>query len=156
LPSPLYYAAKAAVIGLHALRGHRSHSILGAPGQLLGRRGPHWIGAVRELPIATVPVARVPVIGTLVVAAPEKLAAALLWSARAGSHLNLELHGIDVLDASDGAPAALAGVQPGLTLPASRKLQRLRALLADMKSRAQVATLESAAAALLPGIAAPH
>ena len=156
LPSPAYYAAKAVAIGLHALRGRRSHSILGPPAQLIRPRGPHWIGAVRELPIATVPLARLPVIGTLVVAVPEKLAASLLWSARAGSHLNLELHGIDVLDAGDGAPAALAAVQPGLKMPASRKMQRLRALLTEMKSRAQVATLESAAATLLPGVAASH
>src|SRR5256714_4428648 len=47
LPSPPYYAAKAAAIALHALRGRRSRSILGGAGQLFSRRAPHWRGRGR-------------------------------------------------------------------------------------------------------------
>ncbi|HEX9575628.1 MAG TPA: polysaccharide deacetylase family protein [Myxococcales bacterium] len=149
LPSPPYYAAKAAAITLHALRGRRSRSILGGAGQLFSRRGPHWRLGVRELPVATLPVLRAPVIGTVVLAAGERIAKALARAAGAGGHLNLELHGIDALDASD-ATAGLAAYQPGLRLAASEKLRRLRALLDSLRARTESLTLEESALRLLP------
>ena len=164
LPSPLYYAAKAAAIGLHAVRGRRSHSILGGPAQLFYGRGPRRlpvaavkagvggasVSLLRELPVATLPVVRAPVIGTVLVAAPDSVGGKLLWAARAGGHVNLELHGIDVLDSTDGAPPELAAVQPGLKLPASVKLRRLKAAIAEVQRRAEAVTLEEAAGRLLP------
>ena len=150
LPSPLYYAAKAAAIGLHAIRGRKSHSILGRPGQLFYGRGPRRLNGLRELPVATLPFVRAPIIGTLVVATPEKLAAKLLWAARAGGHVNLELHGVDVLDSTDGVPRALSAVQPGLGLSAGVKLRRLKAAIASVQGRAEAVTLEAAAQRLLP------
>ena len=149
LPSPPYYAAKAAAIALHAFRGRRSRSILGGVGQLFSPRGPHWRGGVRELPVATLPVLRTPVIGTVVLAAGERIANALARAAGAGGHLNLELHGIDALDASD-AGAELAAHQPGLRLAAAEKLRRLRALLDSLRARAESLTLEQSALRLLP------
>lgn len=142
LPSPPYYGLKAAAMALYALRGRKSHSILGAPGQLFARRGPHLRRGVRELPVATTPVLRAPVIGTLVLAAP--------WTARwgaAGGHFNLELHGIDLLDATD-VPPGIAAAQPGLRMPAVEKARRLRELLRALPGEAR--TLEQAARALLP------
>jgi len=158
LPSPLYYAAKAAAIGLHAIRGRKSHSILGGPRQLFYGRAPRWLPVatpsvqtrLRELPVATLPVLRVPIIGTIVVATPEKLAAKLLWAARAGGHVNLELHGVDVLDSTDGVPRALSAVQPGLRLSAGVKLRRLKAVIESVLERAEAVTLEAAAQRLLP------
>ncbi|HYR18222.1 MAG TPA: polysaccharide deacetylase family protein [Myxococcales bacterium] len=149
LPSPPYYAAKAAAIALHAFRGRRSRSILGGVGQLFSPRGPHWRGGVRELPVATLPVLRTPVIGTVVLAAGERIANALARAGGAGGHLNLELHGIDALDASD-AGAELAAHQPGLRLAAAEKLRRLRALLDSLRARAESLTLEQSALRLLP------
>jgi len=149
LPSPPYYAAKAAAIALHALRGRRSRSILGGAAQLFARRGPHWRAGVRELPVATLPVLRAPVIGTLVLAAGERVAAGLTWAARAGGHVNLELHGIDALDASDATPE-LGRLQPGLRLAAAEKLRRLRALLERLLAVGEALTLEEAAVRLLP------
>ena len=142
LPSPPYYAAKAAALALYAVRRRRSGGILGSPGQVFGSRAPHWRSGLRELPIATLPFLRVPVIGTVVQAAP--------WTARfgaAGGHFNLELHGIDLLDASD-VPPELAAVQPGLRLPAREKVSRLRALLRSLPGEPRA--LEEAALALLP------
>lgn len=144
LPSPLYYAAKACAIGLHALRGRRSHSILGGTGQLFGSRRPHLRAGVRELPVATLPFLRAPVIGTVALGVGDGTAALLARGAFAGGHLNLELHGIDVLDASDATPE-LARVQPGLAVKASEKMRRLRALLVRVRERATVVTLEQAA-----------
>lgn len=150
LPSPPYALAKAAVLGLYALTGRRSRSILGAPGQLFGSRKPHRLGALRELPVATLPVLRAPVIGTVVNGLPDGLAAWLSRAAFAGGHFNLELHGIDVLDDTDGAPVELAAAQPGLRLPATEKVRRLSALFAALQARAQACTLEEAAVRLLP------
>jgi peptidoglycan-N-acetylglucosamine deacetylase len=149
LPSPPYYAAKAAAIALYAARGRRSHSILGGIGQLFARRAPHWREGVRELPIATVPVLRAPVIGTLLLALRGPPALALARSGRAGGHLNLELHGIDALDVSDATPE-LAAAQPGLRLRAAEKLRRLRSILESLRAQAEPLTLEQAALRLLP------
>jgi hypothetical protein len=142
LPSPPYYAAKVAALAAYALRGRRSHSILGNPLQLFARRGPHLRRALRELPIATTPLLRAPVIGTVVLALPG----AARWGF-AGGHLNLELHGIDLLDKSD-VPAPIAAAQPGLGMAAVEKVQRLRALLRSLPGEA--CTLEEAAKRLLP------
>jgi hypothetical protein len=150
LPSPPYYAAKAAALGLYAIRGRRSRSILGAPDQLLASRSPHWRGGIRELPIATLPFVRAPVIGTLLAAVPGAVGTALARAASASGHLNLELHAIDALDATDAVPAALASAQPGLGTPAAVKLGRLRDVLIALRGRAEVCTLEKAAVRLLP------
>jgi len=149
LPSPPYYAAKAVAIAVYTMRGRRSRSILGGVGQWFARRTPHWREGVRELPIATVPIVRAPVIGTSVLALRDRAAAAFTRAGRAGGHLNLELHGIDALDASD-ATAELAAAQPGLRLAASEKLRRLRALLESVTACAETLTLERAALRLLP------
>lgn len=151
LPSPPYYAAKAVALGLHRLAGRRSSSILGGIGQLFGRRGPHRLSGVRELPIATLPFLRGPVIGTVALAAPARLAQALARAAFAQGHLNLELHGIDLLDATDGPSPRLARLQPGLRLPAAVKARRLRALLAGLLRDCEACTLQQAAERLLPG-----
>ena len=150
LPSPPYALAKAAVLGLYALTGKRSRSILGAPGQLFRSRAPHRLEGLRELPVATLPLLRAPVIGTVVNGLPDGLAAWLSRAAFAGGHFNLELHGIDVLDHTDGATPALAAAQPGLRLPAKEKLRRLSALFAALKEVAEPCTLEQAARTLLP------
>jgi hypothetical protein len=142
LPSPPYYALKALAIFSYALLGRRSHSILGGPGQLFARRGPHLRRGLRELPIATTPVLRAPVIGTVVLAAPRTAG----WGF-SGGHFNLELHGIDLLDASD-VPAHIAAAQPGLRLPAGEKVRRLREVLRSLHGEG--CALEDAAQRLLP------
>ena len=142
LPSPPYYAAKAAAIALYAMRRRRSVSILGGMRQLFARRQAHRRRGVRELPIATLPCLRAPVIGTTVMPFP-----ALARAAFAGGHLNLELHGIDALDRSD-VPREIAEVQPGLGLRAAEKMRRLRNLLASLPG--SHCTLQEAAVRLLP------
>jgi peptidoglycan-N-acetylglucosamine deacetylase len=142
LPSPPYYAAKAAALAVYALRGRRSQSILGGLRQLFAPRGPHRRRGVRELPVATLPGLRAPVIGTTVLPFP--------WLARrafAGGHLNLELHGIDALDATD-VPQEIAAAQPGLRMRAAEKLRRLRRVLETLPGDHR--TLEAAAIQLLP------
>lgn len=148
LPSPPYYLAKALAIALHALRGKKSHSILGNIGQLFGARGAHLRAGLREFPVSTLPVLRAPVIGTVVVGVGEHLAGFLSERSFAKGHFNLELHGIDALDDSDTDLPALARVQPGLRVPAKVKLARLAALLGRLRARAESCTLEDAATRL--------
>jgi peptidoglycan-N-acetylglucosamine deacetylase len=150
LPSPPYYAAKAVALLAYALRGRPSKSILGGAKQLFASRAPHWRSGVRELPVATLPFLRAPVIGTVLAATSPGAGAALLRASAAGGHLNLELHGIDALDASDGAPPALAAAQAGLRTPAAVKLRRLRGALEAVCARAEACTLEESARRLLP------
>jgi len=142
LPSPPYYLAKAAALGVYALRRRRSESILGGIGQLFARRSPHRRAGVRELPVATLPLLRAPVIGTSVLLWPS-----LARGGFAGGHLNLELHGIDALDESD-VPETIARAQPSMRTKASEKLRRLRAVLESLPFEA--CTLEEAALRLLP------
>jgi peptidoglycan/xylan/chitin deacetylase (PgdA/CDA1 family) len=150
LPSPSYAVAKAAAMALHAIRGRRSRSILGAPGQLFGPREPHVRAGVRELPISTLRLLRLPVIGTLALALGTPFSSALVKGGFAGGHLNLELHGIDALDPTDDIPPELPALQPGLRIPAAQKLARLELLLELSREVAEPCTLEEAAGRLLP------
>ena len=127
---------------MYALRGRGSQSILGGIGQLFGPRQAHRRRGVREVPVATLPLLRAPVIGTTILAFPW-----LAQRAFAGGHLNLELHGIDALDASD-VPSEIAEAQPGLRMPAAHKLRRLRGVLEALPGGH--CTLYEAAIRLLP------
>jgi len=142
LPSPPYYALKAVAMGVYALSGRRSQSILGPVGQLFSRRGPHLREGIRELPISTTPILRAPVIGTSVLSLPK-----LARMGAAAGHFNLELHGIDALDRSD-VPADIAEKQPGIALPAKEKLHRLRQILKSLPGES--VTLAEAARRMLP------
>ena len=133
LPSPPYYAAKLAVMGMMAVRGERSSSqARGAPA-FLGRRLPYWREDVGlwELPISVSPVARVPLIGSTLLALPALVSGPLRRTALGLPHLHLELHGLDLADPDrdDLAPALLAR-QPELRVPWRVRYERLRELLA--------------------------
>ena len=87
-----------------------------------------------ELPIGVTRFARLPFIGTSVMlAGPDRVK--LLTAQVAGRPLvNLELHGIDVLDATDGLDALLPH-QPDVRVPVERKLRTLRAVVEDLRGR---------------------
>jgi hypothetical protein len=99
--------------------------------------------------VSTLPLLRAPIIGTVVMGVGDGLAAWLSRRAFAGGHFNLELHGIDALDASD-VPPAIARAQPGLRVPAAEKLRRLKALLTALRSVGTPLTLHAAALDMLP------
>ena len=156
-PCPAYFAAKAAAIGAIAARGRTSRSIIDTPKVLLAPTRPYRIGkpywqrgeGLLEIPVQVTRGLRLPFFGTSVtLAGPSK--ARLLTKMCLGEPLvNLELHGIDVLDKTD-VPEALARAQPGLALPAAEKLKKLRAALVSLRQRAEAMTLERAALAVLP------
>jgi peptidoglycan/xylan/chitin deacetylase (PgdA/CDA1 family) len=151
LPSPPYYGAKALVMAAMRLRGRSSGSILGNPAAPFGRVRPHRLagGALVELPITVSPLARVPVIGTTLVLAPDWLRRRLVAAALSGPFFNLELHGIDLADAeADEIPPVLVARQPDLRLSLARKLGALDATLAEARAQgARFATLREVAAA---------
>lgn len=153
-PAPPYYAAKAAVMALLALVGRRSRAILDRPRAMLAPALPYRPRADEpyargEMPILELPIATgmlgFPVIGTTVSMVPPRLLRLLSWPARRRPLLDLELHGIDLLDASD-APPALAARRRDLRVPAIRKIARLEAFARSIE--AEWLTLEEAATRL--------
>jgi peptidoglycan-N-acetylglucosamine deacetylase len=142
-PSPPYYGAKAAVMGLMQLLGRKSGSILGSPRVVMAPRRPYRPAAgapyrageldIVELPMAVTPLLRWPVIGTSLITAPNWLRRRLVAAALRAPFFNLELHGIDLCDAgADEIPAALVARQPDLRRPLAAKLAALDATLAEV------------------------
>jgi hypothetical protein len=153
-PSPPYYAAKATVIGGLTLLGKRSHSILGPVGQLFRPRGPHRDDAgFMELPVAVVPGLRVPYYGTVVTLFPEPASGALAGLLRWDPLVVLELHGVDLCDASDGVPRELLARQRDLQVPASVKRRRIETAMRSFLRRRRGVTLAQAAQLVSQGTA---
>ena len=134
-PCPSYYAAKAGAIGLKSLQGRQSKSIMGDPRVLTAPVTPYRIGeegiwtrsdqGLRELPITVVTKARLPFIGTSIAvmgALPAKL---LARQAAKLNVVNLELHGMDFLDADQDDLAFLRPHQPDLKVPLTKRLKNL-------------------------------
>jgi peptidoglycan/xylan/chitin deacetylase (PgdA/CDA1 family) len=154
-PATPYYAAKALVLGASRAFGRRSSAILDTPRVLLAPRQPYHpdpsnpyargSGGVLELPIATAPFSRLPFIGTFAATLPAAPVRATYLSLRREPHFNFELHGIDLLDASDGIPGALADRQRDVRLMARTKISRLRSVLRWILHDFEVLTLLAAA-----------
>lgn len=144
-PCPAYWAAKATAIGLIRARGRRSHSVVDTPAVLTSpadpylparpywRRAEHGASLI-ELPIGVTRGARLPYIGTSVMAAGPVAARALTAQMDGRPLVNLELHGIDVLDVGDGLEA-LRPHQHDVRVPVARKLETLRAVVGDLTAR---------------------
>jgi hypothetical protein len=128
-PCPWYWGAKGAAMGAIRLRGRRSHSVLDTPHVLRAPRRPYRIGhpywkkgsGLLELPIQVTRGLRLPFIGTSLTMAGDTVARQLTRAVAGEPLVNLELHGIDVLDADDGL-GALARYQPDVKIPHRRKL----------------------------------
>ncbi len=162
-PCPAYQAAKAAKIGLIRAQGRRSSSVvdtpmvLAAPADPYVPARPYWRRAAHgasllELPIGVTRGARLPYIGTSVMmAGPDRVG--LLTAQMDGRPLvNLELHGIDLLDADDGLDA-LRPHQPDVRVPVARKEETLRRVVGDLAARGYTfVTLRDAARAYLEGM----
>lgn len=140
-PCPAYYSAKALVMGAMQARGRRSESILGSPRVMTAPRRPfrpgrpwHQRGArgFIELPIQVTPTGRLPVIGTSLGAAGPRGARLLARMCSREAFVNIELHGMDVLEVGDGLEA-LARHQPELRTPLERRIASLSAVVEELK-----------------------
>jgi peptidoglycan-N-acetylglucosamine deacetylase len=139
-PCPAYYLAKASAIASIRLRGRRSHSVLDTPAVLAAPTQPYRIGrpywrrgkGLLELPIQVTRRLRLPFIGTtLTLPGPD--GARLLTRGVLGEPLvNIELHGIDFLDANDGLEA-LRAHQMDVRVPVAQKLAALSAVVGVLR-----------------------
>jgi hypothetical protein len=85
-----------------------------------------------ELPVSVTPRLRLPFIGTFLSMFGPDGARLLAKRMRREPVVNLELHGIDALDESDGL-SALASVQPDLHIPHQRKLETYSAAVESLR-----------------------
>jgi hypothetical protein len=135
-PCPPYYAAKAARLLSMKVSGQSSRAILDTPRVLRAPVTPYRIGrpywtpgtGLLELPIQVAGPLRMPFIGTTLSMLGPSGARLLTRSVLGAPLVNLELHGIDFLEARD-VPAALVAVQPDLRVSLTRKLDTLTAVL---------------------------
>jgi len=155
-PCPVYWAAKAAAIGHIRARGRQSHSILDTPRVLTAPTQPYRIGApywsrghgLLELPIQVTRGLRLPFIGTSLTLAGARVARRLTRMVIGDALVNLELHGIDVLDTNDGLQP-LAGHQPDVKIPHARKLETLTIVVQTLREAGyRFVRLDEAASAL--------
>jgi hypothetical protein len=155
-PSWPYYLAKAGVMAGMRLVGRRSRSVLADPRMLLAPALPYRPGVspfsrgqstLVELPISVSPGLRIPAIGTWLLVLPMRIRVGLLESVRKRPYFNLELHGIDLIDADeDGIPAALVARQPDLRVPLVQKQRALEATLDRLSHEYDFLTLREVAA----------
>jgi peptidoglycan/xylan/chitin deacetylase (PgdA/CDA1 family) len=140
-PCPPYYLAKALALFAIRLRRRESHSILDVPEVLLAPRSPYRVGSpywqpgsgMMELPVQVTEHLRLPFIGTtLTLLGPERTRW-LTQDVLTSDFVNLELHGIDVLAASDGLDA-LSPHQPDVRVPLQRKLDSLSEAVTLLKA----------------------
>jgi peptidoglycan-N-acetylglucosamine deacetylase len=140
-PCPAYWAAKTAAIAWIAARGRRSRSIVDTPAVLAAPVRPYRVGrpywkkghGVLEIPIQVTRGLRLPFIGTTLTLWGPRVARVLARMCVGEPLVNLELHGIDVLDASDGLEA-LRPYQPDVRVPRQRKLESLLAAVEVLKN----------------------
>ncbi len=150
-PCPLYWGAKAGAISWIALRGRTSRSIVDRPTVLLAPTRPYRVGSpywknggaggdgraagagVLELPIQVTRGLRLPFIGTSVTLGGPARARWLAKMCVGEPLVNLELHGMDVLDASDGLEA-LRPHQVDVRVPFKRKLDALHSVVEVLRA----------------------
>jgi peptidoglycan-N-acetylglucosamine deacetylase len=152
-PCPPYYLAKLAAITLGLLRGRRSSSLVDSPRVLGAPRRPYRVGTpywrrgngMLELPIQVTPLVRLPFIGTSLTLAGPVLGHWLARSLIGEPLINLELHGVDLLDEHDDLEL-LAKLQVDLRVPVARKLETLRVVVETLRGAGyEVVTLKDAA-----------
>jgi peptidoglycan-N-acetylglucosamine deacetylase len=139
-PCPAYWAAKTAAIGLISLRGRQSRSIVDTPSVLRAPTQPYRAGSpywkrgngLLEIPVQVTRGLRLPFIGTSVTLAGPSRARWLAKMCVGDPLVNLELHGIDVLDAVDGLEA-LRPHQPDVKIPHERKTSAILAAVEELR-----------------------
>ena len=139
-PCPAYWAAKTAAIGAITVRGRTSRSVVDTPLVLAAPTRPYRVGkpywrkgtGLLEIPVQVTRGLRLPFIGTSVTLAGPTGARWLAQMCIGDPLVNLELHGIDVLDASDGLEE-LRPFQPDVRVPVAKKLDALHAVFDTLR-----------------------
>jgi len=139
-PCPAYWALKATAISVYKARGRTSRSIVDTPNVLRAPTRPYFVGrpyykrgtGMLELPIQVTPKLRLQFIGTTITMAGPTGARKLAEMCASEPLVNLELHGIDVLDERDGLDE-LAPHQIDVRIARERKLAALRAVVSTLR-----------------------
>jgi hypothetical protein len=157
-PCPAYHAAKAAAMAAITARGRSSRSIVDHPRALLAPTRPYRLGRPYtrrgegpiELPIQVTRGLRLPYIGTSLTLAGPRGAQWLTRMVVGEPLVNLELHGIDLLDTSDGLQALVAH-QPDVRVPLDRKLLVLAEVVRTLRGAGYAfVRLDEAAVRIFP------
>ncbi|MBI2396132.1 MAG: polysaccharide deacetylase family protein [Deltaproteobacteria bacterium] len=135
-PCPAYMVAKDLAIAAYGLLRRPSRSIVDTPAVLTAPTRPYRVGTpywrrgagLLELPIQVTRRTRLPYIGTSLMLAGPVRARWLTHGVIGEPLVNLELHGIDVLDAHDGL-SELASSQRDLRVPSARKQDTLASIV---------------------------
>ncbi len=154
-PCPAYYSAKAAAIGIKKFQGRTSASLIGDPRVLSAPTTPYRVGqdgiwtrgeGMAELPITVVTPARLPFIGTSIAMMGALPASLLARSASRLPFVNLELHGIDFIDADGDGLGYLKEHQPDLRIPLIKRRESIaRAVKTLLDAGLEPVTLSGAA-----------
>ncbi len=145
-PCPPYFAAKAARLLRMKVTGRSSRAVLDTPSVLRAPSVPYRVGrpywspgsGLLELPIQVAGPLRAPFIGTALSLLGPSAARLLTRSLIGTPFVNLELHGIDFLDAGD-VPEAITAVQPDVRIPLARKLETFGAVIALLRKHGYAA-----------------
>lgn len=140
-PCPSYMATKNAAIAAYSLLGRPSRSIVDTPAVLTAPTRPYRVGrpywkrgsGMLELPIQVTRTLRLPFIGTSLMMAGPSGARWLTKGVIGEPLVNIELHGLDVLDDGDANLSSLAEHQRDLRVPRARKLEVLDAVVKTLR-----------------------
>lgn len=156
LPSPSYYAVKAAVLTAYRLGGAHPASRYGDPRMGFAPTEPYRLGIgpfemgqrkLHELPIAVSTIARLPLTATAIMLAPRVLRQTMLTSPL--DVLVVNAHAMDFVDAkTDGIPDAIVQRQPELRIPVDERMEILRMALQTLLDDRDAATCSAIAGAL--------
>ena len=155
-PCPTYMAAKDAAIATYSMLGRPSRSIVDTPAVLTAPTRPYRVGrpywkrgdGMLELPVQVTRTLRLPYIGTFLMIRGVTGARFLTKGVLGEPLVNLELHGIDVLDRDDADLSSLADHQRDLRVPKQTKLDVLEAVVKMLRDDGYAfVTLDEAAAA---------
>jgi hypothetical protein len=156
LPSPVYQGIKAVAVSVLGLWGRATGAVLGDPREALAPARPYrpdpsrpWkrgAGSLLELPISSV--LGVPLIGSVLVTAGSRLVPYLAAVAARAGFVNLELHGVDLMDLdTDGLDPAL-GIQRDLKIPWQKKAEAIATFIRSLLQTHRPVPLREAAALL--------
>ena len=155
-PCPTYMAMKDAAIAAYSVLGRPSRSVIDTPAVLTAPTRPYRVGTpywkrgngILELPIQVTRRLRLPYIGTFLMIAGVDRARWLTKGVVGEPLINLELHGIDVLDKNDGLDE-LARSQRDLHVPVSQKEDTLGAIVEMLRAEGySFVTLDEAASSV--------
>ena len=156
LPSMAYQGIKAMVMAVLKMRGKKIQAKMGDVRETLAPSQPYRPDLVRpwrqgqapllELPISSV--LGIPLIGSLLALAGPRAAGMLASLASNLGFVNLELHGVDLMDIQTDRLDPALGVQRDLHIPWQRKAEIFRNFIERLLRTHRVLTLKGAATIL--------